>query len=32
MITFLLSYYNQGFDILKKHIDLWKSYSDSDFD
>jgi len=27
MITFLLSYYNQGSDILKKHIDLWKSYS-----
>jgi hypothetical protein len=25
-ITILLSYYNQGFDILKKHIDLWNNY------
>ena len=25
-ITILLSYYNQGYEIIKKHIDLWKSY------
>lgn len=27
-ITFCLSYYNQGLDILNKHIELWKKYDE----